>query len=140
MTMARAISVARSRSFWAPVRHTGAGLVCTDLPLCRGALWPTQAHPAVHLHMFHRALAFVVAALAFLVSLRFWRSPDPRTRRLARGLPVLVLVQIALGVFTILTFKELIVVTGHLLVGALVLASYVGLLGSTGTRAVPSTA
>ncbi len=48
--------------------------------------------------------------------------------------------QIALGVFTILTFKELIVVTGHLLVGALVLASYVGLLGSTGTRAVPSAA
>src|SRR5439155_13319578 len=35
----------------ATVRHTGAGLICTDLPYCRGALWPTGVHPAVHLHM-----------------------------------------------------------------------------------------
>src|SRR5262249_26058916 len=29
----------------AAVRHTGAGLVCVDLPYCRGAIWPTGVHP-----------------------------------------------------------------------------------------------
>ena len=47
----------------AMVRHTGAGLVCTDLPLCRNALWPTGVHPAVHLHMVHRTFAFVAFGL-----------------------------------------------------------------------------
>ena len=31
----------------AAVRHTGAGLICTDLPFCRGAIWPVNVHPAV---------------------------------------------------------------------------------------------
>jgi cytochrome c oxidase assembly protein subunit 15 len=114
----------------AAVRHTGAGLVCTDLPLCRGALWPLDVHPAVHLHMFHRALALVVATVLLLVSVRFWRSSDARARSLARALPVLTLVQIGLGVFTILTFKELVIVTGHLFVGASMLAILVVLLAS----------
>jgi len=112
----------------ATVRHTGAGLVCTDLPLCRGALWPAHVHPAVHLHMFHRAWALFVATLLVAVSVRFWRAPDARVRLFARALPALVLIQIALGVYTILTFKELLVVTGHLLVGALLLASLVVIL------------
>src|SRR5438270_632568 len=29
----------------ATVRHTGAGLICTDFPFCRGAFWPTGVHP-----------------------------------------------------------------------------------------------
>ncbi len=116
----------------ATVRHTGAGLICTDLPLCRGALWPSHVHPAVHLHMAHRALALIVAALVIFVSPRLWRmSGDWLTLLLARAAPVLVLVQIALGVLTIATFKELFSVTGHLLVGALLLATFVSLLVRT---------
>jgi len=44
---------------------------------------------------------------------------------------VLTLVQIALGVFTISTFKELVVVTGHLFVAASMLGILVMLLAST---------
>ncbi len=121
----------------ATVRHTGAGLVCTDLPLCRGALWPSGVHPAVHLHMAHRALAFVVAGLLVAVSLRLARAGvSGAVRALALALPLLVVAQIALGIWTIVTFKEIVPVTAHLLVAALLLADCVGLLSLTAAAEV----
>lgn len=113
----------------ATVRHTGAGLVCTDLPLCRGALWPGGVHPAVHLHMAHRALGLVVGALALMLCARLARAAGARrlVRGLALSLPVLVAGQIALGLLTIWTLKEIVPVTAHLLVGALVFADCVSL-------------
>jgi heme a synthase len=115
----------------ATVRHTGAGLVCTDLPFCRGALWPTDVHPMVHLHMAHRAFAFVVLALVAVSSWRIARTATGAVRALAIAAPVLVLVQITLGIATILTFKDLVPLTAHLLVGALLLCCEVSLLALT---------
>lgn len=115
----------------AAVRHTGAGLVCTDLPFCRGALWPAGVHPMVHLHMAHRALALVVLGLVCWTSLSIARRAPGPLRVLALAAPVLVLLQIALGVATILTFKDLVPLTAHLLVGALLLADCVALLALT---------
>jgi heme A synthase len=112
----------------AAVRHTGAGLACTDLPFCRGALWPGGVHPMVHLHMAHRAFAFVVLALVTWSSWRIGRSSRGIVKALALAAPALVVVQIGLGVATILTFKDLVPLTAHLLVGALLLADYVSLL------------
>jgi len=122
----------------ATVRHTGAGLVCVDLPYCRGAWWPTNVHPMVHLHMAHRAFAFVVLGLVAWTSVRVARSSRGAVRALALFAPVLVLVQITLGVLTILTLKDLVPLTGHLLVGALLLADCVALLALT--RAEPAAA
>jgi len=107
----------------ATVRHTGAGLVCTDLPWCRGALWPLGVHPAVHLHMVHRAFAFVVAGLVVWNALRLRRP-------LAWAAAALVGVQIALGFATILTFKGLFTTTAHLVVAAGILACQVAMLAS----------
>jgi heme A synthase len=115
----------------ATVRHTGAGLVCVDLPFCRGALWPSGVHAMVHLHMAHRAFAFVVLGLVFWSSLRIARSSRGLARALAWIAPALVVVQIALGILTIATFKDLVPVTAHLLVAALLLADYVALLAMT---------
>ena len=112
----------------ATVRHTGAGLICTDLPYCRGALWPTGVHPAVHLHMLHRAVAFAVLALVVWNAVRVARGASGVVRILAWAGPVLVVLQIALGVLTIATFKDLVPVTAHLLVAALLLADLVSLL------------
>jgi heme A synthase len=67
----------------AAVRHTGAGLVCTDLPFCRGALWPAGVHPMVHLHMAHRALALAVLGLSAWSSWRVARSSRGLLRALA---------------------------------------------------------
>ncbi len=115
----------------ATVRHTGAGLICTDLPFCRGALWPMNVHPAVHLHMTHRALAFVVLGLVAWTSARVARSSTGLLRALALLAPAMVVLQIALGVLTITTFKELVPVTAHLLVAALLLVTQVCLLALT---------
>ena len=115
----------------AAVRHTGAGLVCVDLPYCRGALWPAGVHPMVHLHMAHRAFALVVLGLVCWSSLRLARSSRGLIRALAWTAPALVLAQIALGILTILTYKDLVPVTAHLLVAALLLADYVALLAMT---------
>lgn len=117
----------------AAVRHTGAGLICTDLPFCRGAIWPVNVHPAVHLHMVHRALGLALAPLLIWLSVRLWAALR-RTRvrggvRLAlQALPLLVLAQVALGFLTVWSLKELVTVTGHLVVGALIFASLVTLL------------
>jgi heme A synthase len=122
----------------ATVRHTGAGLICTDLPYCRGALWPTGVHPAVHLHMLHRAVAFAVLALVVWNAIRVARASSGVVRVLAWTGPVLVVCQIALGVLTITTFKDLVPVTAHLFVAALLLADLVSLLALT--RASEATA
>ncbi len=121
----------------ATVRHTGAGLVCVDLPYCRGALWPTGVHPMVHLHMAHRAFAFVVLGLVGACAVRIGRGSRGAVRALAWAGPALVVLQITLGVLTILTFKDLVPLTAHLLVGALLLADCVALLALT--RTLPKT-
>ena len=115
----------------ATVRHTGAGLVCVDLPFCRGALWPAGVHPMVHLHMAHRAFAFVVLGLVCWSSLRVARCSRGLVRALAWSAPALVVIQIALGILTIVTFKDLVPVTAHLLVAALLLADHAALLAMT---------
>ncbi len=112
----------------AAVRHTGAGLICTEW-LCRGALWPTgpDLHPAVHLHMLHRAFALVVFALVIWTSVRALRDAlhanDRRAAALGLIVPLLLLTQLVLGVATIATLKEMWVVTAHLLVAALILSA-----------------
>jgi cytochrome c oxidase assembly protein subunit 15 len=85
----------------------------------------------VHLHMAHRAFAFVVLLLVCWSASRIARGSHGLVRTLAFAGPALVLLQIALGVITILTFKDLVPVTGHLLVGALLLADFVALLALT---------
>src|SRR5256885_1845581 len=115
----------------AAVRHTGAGLVCVDLPYCRGAIWPSGVHPAVHLHMAHRAFAFVVLGLVGWNAAKAFGTGRARTLALAG--PALVLVQIVLGVLTISTFKDLVPVTAHLFVAALLLADLVSLVVVAGS-------
>ena len=115
----------------AAVRHTGAGLVCVDLPYCRGAIWPSAVHPAVHLHMAHRAFAFVVLGLVGWNAAKAFGAG--RARMLALAGPALALAQIVLGVFTISTFKDLVPVTAHLFVAALLLADLVSLMVLAGS-------
>src|SRR6185295_18659607 len=77
------------------VRHSGAALACTDVPLCRGSLWP-DAHPTVLIQALHRLTGVAVALLVFASSALTLRRAWTRTglRTLAIGAPVLVIVQI----------------------------------------------
>jgi heme A synthase len=121
----------------ASVRHTGAGLVCTGW-LCKGALWPSNVHPAVHLHMAHRAFAIVVGVFASYVGLRLRKTAlhanDRRGALLGAALPMLVITQISLGIATVWTLKEIWAVTAHLFVAALLLSCSALLWARQATR------
>jgi protoheme IX farnesyltransferase len=111
------------------VRHSGAALACTDVPLCRGALWP-DAHPTVLIHVLHRLNALVVAALVTASAVATFRAGRgrPALRALALAAPVLVATQIWLGIRAVLTFLDLATVEAHLGVATALLATQVALV------------
>lgn len=123
MTMWGAILVYVQMIIGAAMRHLGAGLACTDLPLCQGQLWPTNVHPNVSLHVVHRLFALVV--FGHLVGMAIVTAKNARTttvKALAIAAPVLALVQITLGILSITTFLDAVPVTAHLGVAAALLA------------------
>src|SRR6476646_2789497 len=90
------------------VRHSGAALACTDVPLCRGSLWP-DAHPTVLIQALHRLTGVAVALLVIASSIMTLRRAGSRRdlRALALAAPVLVCVQIALGLYAVTSFLNL---------------------------------
>jgi heme A synthase len=105
------------------MRHLGAGLACTDVPLCQGKLWPTGVHPNVTLHVIHRLFALVVLGHLVGMAIVVAKNVDrPILKVLAIGAPVLAVVQIALGILSVTTFLDAVPVTAHLGVAAAILA------------------
>lgn len=129
----------------ATMRHQHAGLAIPDFPLAYGKLWPatdpasvarynerrmeiTAVNPItafqIDLQMVHRIVAVLI-----LLSVAFcaWRvrklASQKVLRRLAFSWLGLILVQVALGAFTIWTNKAADVATAHVLGGALSLAT-----------------
>lgn len=108
------------------MRHTASGLACFGIPLCNGEAWPS--HYGAHLHMAHRF--FAVALGTFVISLAVTlrkRAPGTRVAWLAGAAIALVLVQIGLGVLSVLSLLALAPVTLHLGVAALLLVCNVAL-------------
>ena len=119
------------------VRHSGAALACTDVPLCRGSLWP-DAHPTVLIQALHRLTGVAVALIVFASSILTLRQAGPRRdlRALAIVAPLLVCVQIALGIHAVTSFLDLATVESHLAVATALLATQV----LVALRADPATA
>jgi heme A synthase len=110
------------------MRHLGAGLACVELPLCHGQLWPQEVHPNVLLHVTHRLGGVVVLAVAVAIAtVVVRRVADVKIRALALAAPILVAVQIALGVWSITSFLDVVPVTAHLGVAAALLGDLVAL-------------
>jgi cytochrome c oxidase assembly protein subunit 15 len=97
------------------VRHLGAAMVCLGMPSCTmgGEWWPEAG--VQDLHMVHRAFGIVVAIVTTAAAIQVWRRTRgwPQLRLLATIAPVLVLGQIALGIFTVLTFRAVPLAVGH---------------------------
>lgn len=120
------------------VRHSGAALACLDVPLCRGSLWP-DAHPTVQVQALHRLAAGAVTVSVLVSSVVNFRAATGRLgmRTLAILAPMLVAVQIWLGLHAVTSFLDLVTVEMHLAVATLLLATQVGLaLGMGGARAL----
>lgn len=132
------------------VRHTHSSLVCTAWPFCKasgvatmGPLGSAIDDPQIVVHMAHRSLALVVGAAVILVSLAVLRASTANrlARLLAMVAPGLVVVQIFLGMMSVMTALDVLTVTSHLGVGALLLASTVAMFFAssavTGDLAAP---
>ena len=133
------------------VRHTGASLACNaSVFYCNGSsLWPPAqdafgAFGPAQTVTLHKAYALVVAALVFAAAWRVLRQlpqpglPQSLQRRLAIGACALVVVQIALGVVSVLTYLGIAAVTAHLATGSALFVTVLGLylaLGELEARA-----
>ena len=109
----------------ATMRHIGAGLAIPDFPLAFGRVVPPEWSVAIAVHFLHRAGA-LVTALVTLATLGHLLAHHPARRGLigtAWLLVVLVLTQIGLGGWTVLSGPSPGVNTAHVATGALVLGT-----------------
>jgi heme a synthase len=97
------------------VRHHGAAMVCLGMPSCTmsGDWWPDTG--VQHLHMIHRGFGVIVAIVTTIAAVMVWRraSSWPQLRLLALVAPVLVVGQVVLGIYTVLTLRSVPVAVGH---------------------------
>ena len=109
----------------ATMRHTGAGLAIPDFPLAFGHLVPPAWNAGIAIHFAHRvgALAVTTVVAATAGRLLLQHSASRELTRPALLLAALVLVQIGLGAWTVLSGRQVAVNTAHVAVGAVTLAT-----------------
>jgi cytochrome c oxidase assembly protein subunit 15 len=103
------------------VRHLGAAMVCLGMPTCTigsaaggpGEWWPEAG--VQQLHMIHRAFGVVVAIVTTTAAVQVWRRAKswPNLRVLAVLAPVLVVGQVVLGIYTVMTMRSVPVAVAH---------------------------
>jgi cytochrome c oxidase assembly protein subunit 15 len=109
----------------ATMRHTGAGLAIPDFPLSFGHLIPPFWDSKIAIHFAHRAGAATVTLLILATTghVFFHHGRRPELRRPAILLLVLLALQITLGALTVLSHKQFILNSLHVVNGALVLVT-----------------
>ena len=134
------------------MRHTDSGLAVPDFPLAYGQLFPAVSPESIEAynklliyenvrlaadgpitsgqiitHMVHRLWAAVVAVLIVwtAVRLRKLSSFSGRISKFAYLLVVLLIVQVGLGAFTVLSRMAVDITTAHVATGALLLGTCV---------------
>ena len=115
------------------VRVTGSGLGCPDWPLCYGQIIPPW-ELAAWIEYIHRLSAAVAGVFTLLMVVSVYAQHGPRSRvfALAAASGVFLLVQAALGAFTVLSEIE----PGWALLHTGVAAGLVGLLSLTTAQLV----
>ena len=116
--------------FGAQVANFGTGLLCLGFPLCNGTVRP-PASALAGLPWVHRLLAFVFLGLVITLNLRLAVNRDfagVTLRRIARGLLVLTIAQIAVAATMVLHLLPPSLRALHLLVGTLLWGTLVALV------------
>lgn len=118
------------------VRHHGAAMVCLGMPTCTrlGDWWPEAG--VQHLHMIHRAFGVITGVVTTIAAVHVFRRARswPAVRTLAAIAPVLVLGQIVLGIYTVLTLRSVPVAVGHFAGAAALWGLWTSLWLTTGAR------
>ena len=109
----------------ATMRHTGAGLAIPDFPLAFGHLVPPYWDSKIAIHFAHRVGAATVAALILATAgyVFYHHGRRAELRRPAILLLLLLALQITLGALTVLSQKQFIINSLHVVNGALVLVT-----------------
>ena len=126
----------------ATMRHQHAGLAVPDFPLAYGKVWPATdaasiaaynaqrleaagenaiTAPQIIIHMLHRITACAVLAAIIGCAVQVWRHTTKGAvlRKISAVWVLMVLVQVTLGILTILSQRKVDVTTAHVAVGAL---------------------
>jgi cytochrome c oxidase assembly protein subunit 15 len=109
----------------ATMRHTGAGLAIPDFPLMFGQLIPPHWDPKIAIHFAHR-LGAVIVSLAILATtghVFYHHKSRSELLRPALLLLALLVTQVTLGAMTVLSQKEFIINSLHVITGASVLVT-----------------
>ena len=109
----------------ATMRHTDAGLAIPDFPWMFGHLVPDHWDPKIAVHFAHRVGALCVTVMLLLTTGHVFAHHRTRLELLRPSILLLVLVtlQITLGAFTVLSHKEYIINSLHVVTGASVLVT-----------------
>jgi cytochrome c oxidase assembly protein subunit 15 len=109
----------------ATMRHTGAGLAIPDFPLMFGHLIPDHWSGAIAIHFAHRVGALVVTMclLALFAHIRSQYKERAELTRPATLIVALVVVQVTLGALTVLSRRDPLVNSFHVVCGAMVLTT-----------------
>lgn len=122
------------------VRHLGAAMVCLGMPTCTldGTWWPDA--PVQQLHMVHRGFGVLVGIVTTIAAVQVWRAAKswPGLRALALIAPLLVVGQIALGIYTVMTMRSVPIAVGHFAGATALWALWWSALLLTRSRIVPS--
>lgn len=110
----------------AVMRHNMAGLAIPTFPHStpEGGWLPASSDFRVVIHFAHRLMAVVLTGGIIALAAAIFRQADASAglRRLAIALLILLGVQISLGAATVLSYRDPYFTTGHVIVGALLLA------------------
>jgi cytochrome c oxidase assembly protein subunit 15 len=109
----------------ATMRHTGAGLAIPDFPLMFGGVVPDHWDAGIAIHFAHRLGALIVAAAVLSTAIYIWRSDINRVELAnpALKLVLLTILQVILGALTIITARNPLINSVHVVGGALVLTT-----------------
>lgn len=119
----------------ATMRHNYAGMAIPTFPFStvEGNLLPAHWDYRVALQFIHRVMAGVIGVAILVYSHFLWRdrSLHPLLRGASLVLVGLVMLQICLGAQIIWTGRSVYMTTGHVIIGALTLATTFGVAFST---------
>ncbi len=109
----------------ATMRHTGAGLAIPDFPLAFGRLVPHVWNFGIAVHYAHRvgALVVTIAIFAVIGHVFYHHRGRRELTRPAALLTALLVSQVTLGAFVVLSGRQEIINTAHVANGALVLVT-----------------